>query len=150
MGRFLMYTQYLAARHQAPRTVATLESQNLATVLSTYPAAPDLGMMPLGRTCVRPALIAGNMAGFDKPSRTTSYRSYRCRRTSNCWQPSASWSWLLPVRASSRSKNLSWLIQNRSAKSPSTQANTSKRQSAGRAFASVLTLPLITEGAAWH
>ncbi len=146
-----MHTQYLAAHPSCEQLFAANASQNLSTDLSTYPHRPSLGKMPMGGTSVLPASIAGKMAGFTKPSRTTSDRRYRCRRASNFWQHSAFWSPLLPVRASSRSKNLSWLIQSRSAKSPFTQASTSNSHT-GWASAPALTQPkpLTAEGAAWH
>jgi len=148
-----MHTQYLAAHPSSDIVSASNESQNLSTDLSTYPASSHTGSMPVGGACARPFIIAGKMAGFTEPSRRTSDRRYRCRRASNFWQHSAFWSPLQPVRASSRSKNLSWLIQSRSAKSPSSQANTNKRQT-GWACASILT-PTATAtpangGAAWH
>lgn len=144
-----MYTQYLAARTSGEHPFATLESHNLSTDLSTYPEVSRLGKMPLGCTSVRLAYIAGKMVGFKNRSRITSDRRYGCQRTSSFWQCSALWSSLPPVRVSSRSKNLSWLIQSRSAKSPCTQANTNKRQT-GWAFAPVLTSCPHAEGPAWH
>ena len=120
-----MHTQYLADHALCERSFATLESQNLPTDLSTYPALSHLVKMPLGRTSVLSTSIAGKMAGFKNRPRITSDRRYRCQRTSSFWQHSALWSSLPPVRASSRSKNLSLLTQPRFRLSQYTPANTS-------------------------
>ena len=150
-----MHTQYLADRTSCERVLATLESHKLPTDLSIYPHLPHFGIVKTGGASARPNSIAGQMAGFTPKPRITSDRRYRCRRTSNFSQCSALWLPLLPARASSRSKNLSWLIQNRSAKSPFTRVNTSKSQT-GWASAPILTTnPILTkpstaEGAAWH
>jgi len=142
-----MHTQYLAARSSSTKKVAALESHNLATDLSTYPRRICSDMMQLDLTHVRSNHIAGNMAGFRNLTRTTSDRRNRCQRTSNLWQCLAFWPQQLPVRASSRSKNLSWLSP--SAKNPCTRVSTSKRHT-GWASAPVLTQPSTVEGAAWH
>ena len=152
-----MHTQHVADRPSHEHCFAALESHKLSTDLSTYPHPPHLGIIETGGACAPLKSIAGKMAGFTTEPRTTSDRRYRCRRTSNFSQCSALWSPLLPVRASSRSKNLSWLIQNRSAKSLCTQASTSKSQT-GWASAPVLTFtapklhlkPSTAEGVAWH
>ncbi|MFT6022860.1 MAG: hypothetical protein ACI9PY_000971 [Ascidiaceihabitans sp.] len=75
-------------------------------------------------------------------------RRLRCQRASNYWQHSALSLLLLPVRASSRSKNLSWLIQSRSRLSRHTPVNTSKTGLTGRAFAPTPTASLIKGSAA--
>ena len=67
-------------------------------------------------------------------------RRHRCQRASNYWQLSALSLSLLPVRASSRSKNLSLLTQPRFRLSQYTQANTSNILT-GWAFALTLTTP---------
>ena len=150
-----MHTQHLADRTFCARVLATLESHKLSTDLSTYPHLPHLGMIKTGGISARPNSIAGQMAGFTPNPRITSDRRYRCRRTSNFSQCSALWLRLLPARASSRLKNMSWSIQSRSAKSPFTRASTNKSQT-GWAFAPVLTInptltkPSTAEGAAWH
>lgn len=154
MGRILMGAQYIAEYGGNERKFAALSSQNSASDLLRYPQAIRSGIVRTGRSLLRLESIAGHMAFYECRFRTTSDRRYRCQRASNFWQQWALWSSLLPVRASSRSKNLSWLIQSRSAKSPSSRANSSKRHIAlrrvtGRAFAPVLTAPS-AGGAAWH
>ena len=74
-------------------------------------------------------------------------RRLRCRRASNFWQHSALSPWLLPVRASSRSKNLSLLIQSQSRSSRHTPVNTSNSGLTGRAFAPTPTTPPLMGGA---
>ena len=55
----------------------------------------------------------------------SSNRRLRCQRASNYWQHLALSSLLLPVRASSRSKNLSWSSQSRLSQSkPANTSNT--------------------------
>lgn len=76
-----------------------------------------------------------------------SYRRLRCQRASNFWQHSALSPSLLPVRASSRSKNMWLLIQSRSRSSQHTPVNTSKTGFTGRAFAPTPTTPEMTGGA---
>jgi hypothetical protein len=68
-------------------------------------------------------------------------RRLRCQRASNYWQHSALSLSLLPVPASSRSKNLSLLTQPQFRLSQYTPANTSNTLT-GRAFAPTPTTPL--------
>lgn len=120
------------------------ESQFRRLELSGYISNKDTTMLPAG--IFQEPLTSSKGAPTHSVSKHQfkSDRRLRCQRASNYWQHSALSLSLLPVRASSRSKNLSSLTQPRFRLSQCTQANTSNTLT-GRAFSPTSTTPL-TDG----
>ena len=120
------------------------ESQFRRLELSGYISNKDTTMLPAG--IFQEPLTSSKGAPTHSVSKHQfkSDRRLRCQRASNYWQHSALSLSLLPVRASSRSKNLSSLTQPQFRLSQCKQANTSNTLT-GRAFSPTSTTPL-TDG----
>ena len=120
------------------------ESQFRRLELSGYISNKDTTMLPAG--IFQEPLTSSKGAPTHSVSKHQfkSDRRLRCQRASNYWQHSALSLLLLPVRANSRSKNLSSLTQPQFRLSQCKQANTSNTLT-GRAFSPTSTTPL-TDG----
>lgn len=120
------------------------ESQFRRLELSGYISNKDTTMLPAG--IFQEPLTSSKGAPTHSVSKHQfkSDRRLRCQRASNYWQHLALSLLLLPVRASSRSKNLSSLTQPQFRLSQCKQANTSNTLT-GRAFSPTSTTPL-TDG----
>ena len=120
------------------------ESQFRRLELSGYISNKDTTMLPAG--IFQEPLTSSKGAPTHSVSKHQfkSDRRLRCQRASNYWQHSALSLLLPPVRASSRSKNLSSLTQPQFRLSQCKQANTSNTLT-GRAFSPTSTTPL-TDG----
>ena len=120
------------------------ESQFRRLELSGYISNKDTTMLPAG--IFQEPLTSSKGAPTHSVSKHQfkSDRRLRCQRASNYWQHSALSLLLLPVRASSRPKNLSSLTQPQFRLSQCKQANTSNTLT-GRAFSPTSTTPL-TDG----
>ena len=120
------------------------KSQFRRLELSGYISNKDTTMLPAG--IFQEPLTSSKGAPTHSVSKHQfkSDRRLRCQRASNYWQHSALSLLLLPVRASSRSKNLSSLTQPQFRLSQCKQANTSNTLT-GRAFSPTSTTPL-TDG----
>lgn len=138
-----MDTQHVAAHFLCGQVFEALKTQLRRLGGCGYLFRTFSPMIPQGNSNRSPTSLEGVGAHFASLQVIESDRRLRCQRASNCWQPSVLSPLLLPVRVSSRPKNLSWLIQSRSARNRHTQASTSNRTATGQAFAAALTLTFV-------
>jgi hypothetical protein len=120
-----MHPQYVAIRSSTKGPSEALESQFRSMPRDGYISNKDSIMLPAGIS--QETLTSSTDVTAQSVSEHSffSNRRHRCQRASNYWQLSALSLSLLPVRASSRSKNLSLLTQPRFRLSQYTPANTS-------------------------
>ena len=120
-----MQAQYVAARPSTNAPFEALESHFRPLQRDGFIFNKDSTMLPTGIS--QEALTSSKDASAHSVSKhpISSNRRHRCQRASNYWQHSALSLLLLPVRASSRSKNLSCLTQPLFRLSQCRQANTS-------------------------
>lgn len=141
-----MDAQYVAHRCSCDGGFEALKTQLRRLPACGYLFRAFSPMLGHGNSNRTPTSLEGVGAHFASLQVIESDRRLRCQRASNCWQRSVLSPWLLPVRVSSRPKNLSWLIQNRSAKNRHIQVSTSNRTATGQAFAAALTTTLDDAG----
>ena len=120
-----MQPQHVAAHSSTNAPSEALESHFRSTRRDGYILNKDSTMLPTGISQEALTLSKGATAHSVSKHPFSSNRRLRCQRASNYWQHSALSLLLLPVRASSRSKNLSWLTQPLFRLSQYTQANIS-------------------------
>ena len=135
-----MLTQHVAAQPPIKARSEALESHFRPLQRAGYIMDKDSTMFP--SRISQEALTLSTDATAHPVSKHSfkSNRRHRCQRASNYWQHLALSLLLLPVRASSRSKNLSFWTQPQFRLSQYTQANTSNTLT-GWAFAPTLTTP---------
>jgi hypothetical protein len=140
----MMHPQDVATEALPRVRYETFEAQVRRLESGGYISNKDSTMLPAGISQEPHTSSKGASTHSVSKPQFKSDRRLRCQRASNYWQHSALSLSLLPVRASSRSKNLSSLIQPQFRLSQCTQANTSNTLT-GRAFTPTPTTPLIDD-----
>jgi hypothetical protein len=140
----MMHPQDVATEALPRVRYETFEAQVRRLEPGGYISNKDSTMLPAGISQEPHTSSKGASTHSVSKPQFKSDRRLRCQRASNYWQHSALSLSLLPVRASSRSKNLSSLTQPQFRLSQCTQANTSNTLT-GRAFTPTPTTPLIDD-----
>lgn len=123
-----MYPQYLADRISGEALSEALRPQAWCLGAGTYLFARSLAKLAGDCSHTIVTLITGKVGPFGPARAVESDRSLRCPRASSCLPCSPSLQAFPPVVVSKK-KSSSWLIQSRSASSPSTPVSTNKTTS---------------------